>query len=93
MSKRKACNEIIEECKKFRDDNFSEKNIVIPSHEKDHLLHTNNTLSDFVHKSINVIVSQRDEIEHLNLVISELRQALVTSESKNIHRNVDMDVF
>jgi hypothetical protein len=91
MSKRKHCDENIEECKRFRDeytiDNSSS------CHEKSHLLHTNHTLSNFVHKSVEIIISQRDEIEHLNLIIREMRASLAVAESSNVKNMVNMDIL
>ena len=92
MTKRKIIDESIDECKRFREEEFPADNSR-SDHEKRHLLVTNNDLSEFVRKSVEVMVYQRDEIENLNQIINQLRNSLATSESKNFRTQTNMDVI
>jgi len=92
MTKRKHFDDSIEECKRFRDEQFS-VDYSHSGHEKKHLLYTNNTLANFVRNSVDIMVFQRDEIENLNLIINQLRQSLAISESKNFTNHNNMNVL
>jgi len=92
MPKRKNMDDSIEYCKRFRDESFPVDNSR-SDHEKHHLLDTNNQLAGFVRNSVDIMVYQRDEIERLNLVILEMRNSLVISESRGIRTSVNMDVM
>jgi len=62
-------------------------------HEKNHLVDINNNLSNFVRNSILIMVKQKGEIERLNILIHNMRNALVISESSNIKNYTNNDIF
>ena len=62
-------------------------------HEKNHLVDINNNLSNFVRNSILIMVKQKGEIERLNILIHNMRNALAISESSNIKNYTNNDIF
>ena len=92
MSKRKNIDECIEDCKRFRDEKFPVDNSR-SDHEKNYLVDINNNLATFVRNSVEIMVNQKKEIERLNMVINNIRNALVYSESKNSKDYRNTDVF
>jgi len=62
-------------------------------HEKNHLVDINNNLSNFVRNSILIMVKQKGEIERLNILIHNIRNALVISESSNVKNYKNNDIF
>ena len=62
-------------------------------HEKNHLVDINNNLSNFVRNSILIMVKQKGEIERLNILVHNMRNALAISESSNIKNYTNNDIF
>ena len=92
MPKRKSMDECIDDCKRFRDEQFPIDNSR-SDHEKNHLVDINNNLSNFVRNSILIMVKQKEEIGRLNILIHNMRNALVISESSNVKNYTNNDIF